>query len=292
MKGFVIMKRILTLTLAFVLMFTFAFGMASCTGEEAEPSAETDANGEALTGDFAKIKEQGYFVCGITDYAPMNYQDENGEWIGFDTEFAKAVAAKLGVEVKFQLIDWGSKYGELNSGAIDLIWNGYTYGDEDGVPRTDYVDFSHSYLENRQCVVVRAADLAAYTSADALNGKIASAEEGSSGAGAAEGFGAAVINTFTSQADALLDLKSGMSDFAVIDYQMAKAMVGQGDYTDLAVVDAIEIEAEVYAIGARKGSNLVAEINKAIEELSADGTLATIAEKYDLTNDLIPNIGK
>ncbi len=292
------MKRILTIALSFVLMLTMVIGMASCgTAEVTEETtaAETDAAGNAVDGDYAKIQANGYFVCGITDYAPMNFKDENGEWTGFDTEFAQAVAKILGVEVKFQEIDWGSKYNELNSGTIDLIWNGFTYGNEnDGVARTEYVDFTHSYLENRQCVVVKAENLAAYNSAEALAGKMAAVEGGSSGQGVAEGFAgdAALVVTFDSQAAALLDLKSGNSDFSVIDYQMAKAMVGQGDYADLAIVDAIVLEAEVYAIGARKGSDFTAKVNEAIEQLSADGTLATLAEKYGLTNDLIANIGK
>ena len=107
------MKKIISLALALVMLCAVAAGFSSC----------------GKGRDWAKIEEQGYFVCGITVYAPMNYFDENGNLVGFDTEFAKAVAEKLGVEAKFQVIDWPSKYMELNGGAIDLIWNGFTYGD-------------------------------------------------------------------------------------------------------------------------------------------------------------------
>ncbi len=273
------MKRILTLALSFVLVFCMVAGMASCGAQK---------------GDLATIEEKGYFVCGITVYAPMNYFDEDDNLTGFDTEFAQAVAAELGLEAKFQVISWPNKYMELNSGAIDLIWNGFTYGMEsDGVSRTEYVDFTHAYLENRQCLVTLADRTEELNSAEALAGLKAVAEGGSSGEGVAIELAGdeANVTTFTSQASALMELIAGNADFAVIDYQMAKAMVGSGDYAALAINNAVQPESEVYAIGARKGSDFTAKVNEAIEALSANGKLAELAEKYGLTNDLIPNIG-
>lgn len=272
------MKRILTLALAIITVLSMVLSFASCG-----------------KSDWATVEEKGYFVCGITVYAPMNYFDETDTLVGFDTEFAKAVAAKLGLEAKFQVIDWPSKYMELNSGSIDVIWNGFTYGNEsDGVSRTEYVDFTYSYLENRQCLVTAADRLDDITTAESLKGLKGVAEGGSSGEGVAIELAGSEdkITTFTSQAKALMELKAGNADFAVIDYQMAKAMVGTGDYASLSINTAVEPEPEVYAIGCRKGSDLTAKINEAIAELSADGTLAALAEKYKLTNDLIPNIGK
>ena len=245
--------------------------------------------------DWAKIEEQGYFVCGITVYAPMNYFDEDSNLVGFDTEFAQAVAAELGVEAKFQVINWPNKYTELNSGAIDLIWNGFTFGlESDGVSRTEYVDFTYSYLENRQCIITAADKVATLNTVEAFKGLKGVAEGGSSGEGVAIDLAGEEknITTFTSQAAALMELLAGNADFAVIDYQMAKAMVGQGDYASLAINEAYSPESEVYAIGCRKGSDLTAKVNEAIKTLSANGTLATLAEKYGLTNDLIANIGQ
>ncbi len=247
------------------------------------------------SSDWAAVQKKGYFICGVTDYKPMNYKDDNGEWTGFDTEFAQAVAKELGVEVKFQSIEWESKYAELNSGSIDLIWNGFTLGMEsDGKSRTEYVDFTHAYLENRQCVVTRADRTGELSSKDAFKGKTAVAEGGSSGQSVAEELAGEknLVKTFTSQASALMELLAGNADFAVIDYQMANAMVGKDSYTALAINNAYEPESEVYAIGCRKGSDLTAKINEAIVKLSEDGTLAKLAEKYSLTNDLIANIGK
>ena len=277
----IIMKRVLSIILAVLCVASMAVAFTSCSD----------------SSDWAKVEDKGYFVCGITEYAPMNYYEGEGDdkvLVGFDTEFAKAVAKELGVEVKFQIIDWPNKYTELNSGNIDLIWNGFTYGMEsDGVSRTEYVDFTYSYLENRQCLVTKADRVNELNTADALKGKKGVAEGGSSGEGVAQDIAGNkdLITTFSSQRNALMELISGNADFAVIDYQMANSMVGKGDYASLAINKAVEPESEVYAIGCRKGSDLTEKINEAIKKLSEDGTLAQIAEKYGLTNDLIPNIG-
>lgn len=274
------MKKIVSLALAAVLLACTLFAFTSCNKSDA-----------------TAIEEKGYFVCGITYYSPMNYFSEDGDLIGFDTEFAQAVAAELGLEAKFQLIQWGSKYNELNSGAIDLIWNGFTYGNEkldDGtsVPRSDYVDFTHSYLNNSQCVVMKTADAAGITSLDDLKTMTGAAEASSSGEAVIKGIEGATLAAVAAQSNALMEVKGGTAKFAVIDVLMAESMVGKADYADLAIVSAIELDAEVYAIGLRKGSDFTAKVNAAIEKLSQNGKLAEIAAKYELTNALIPNIGK
>ena len=242
--------------------------------------------------DFGKT-----IVVGYTVYKPMNYTDDNGEFVGFDTDLAKAVLEdKLGYKVIFKEIEWEKKYIELESGTIDCIWNGFTANtsDSDGVARSSKVDFSYNYMLNKQVVVTKTSRLAELNSAAALKGKNAAVEGGSSGESVAVDYTGNENNVakFTAQSNALLEVKSGQADFAVIDYQMAKAMVGTGDYTDLSINGAFDLGSEVYAIGARKGSDLTAKINEAIVALSKDGTLATIAEKYGLSNDLIPNIGE
>ena len=94
-------------------------------------------------------------TIGYTDYAPMNYEDENGELIGFDTELAKQVFGDLGYKVRFKLIEWSNKYMEVNSGTIDCIWNGFTANcaDDDGIQRAEKVDFSYYYMTNAQCIL-------------------------------------------------------------------------------------------------------------------------------------------
>lgn len=270
------MKRITSLLLAALLLLTSCFAFASCGGS-----------------DYAAISEKGYFICGITNYEPMNYFNEDGDLIGFDTEFAQAVAEELGLEVKFQLINWSSKYTELNGNVIDCIWNGFTFGDEsDGTPRSNYVDFTYSYLNNRQCIVTRADDIDTLNSKEAFAGKRGMAEGGSAGeAIAKELAGEGNYTAAAAQANALMELDAATVDFVVIDILMAQSLVGKGNYDDLAINTAVEPEPEVYAIGCRKGSDFTAKINAAIVKLAEDGTLAEIAAKYKLENYLIEDIG-
>ena len=105
---------------------------------------------KAEESDWEYIQNKGVLVVGITYFAPMNYQDENGELVGFETEFAKAVGEKLGVEVKFQVIEWNSKEVELATKNIDCIWNGMTITPE----REENMQISIPYMENKQAVVV------------------------------------------------------------------------------------------------------------------------------------------
>lgn len=236
-------------------------------------------------------KKEDKLVVGYTLYNPMNYEDENGKLIGFDTELAEMVAEKLGMDIEFKLIDWSNKYLELDSGNINCIWNGFTYNcaDDDGIQRSDKVDFSVAYMNNEQCVVVRSENASALTTADSLKDKKGAAEEGSAGEGVVKGFLANESNYIpcAAQTGTLTELMSGAVDFVVIDYTMAKSLIGQGDYANLKIADSIDIEAEEYAVGFKKGSELTAEVNKAIKELAEDGTLMELAKKYGLENYVI-----
>ena len=100
--------------------------------------------------DVAYIQGKGTLIVGITEFKPMDYQDENGEWIGFDADMARKVAEELGVEAKFVVIDWDSKIMELNSKNIDVVWNGMTLTDEVKAA----MECSNPYCNNAQVVVV------------------------------------------------------------------------------------------------------------------------------------------
>lgn len=265
------MKKVLIAVMAVVLSVVCILACVGCTIK-----------------DYNKIQEKGYFVCGVTPAEPMNFKD-GGDWTGFDTEFAQAVAQKLGLEVRFVEIDWGLKYTELNSGAIDCIWNGFTANckDDDGVERSDKVDMSYYYMNNCQVVVTKTAKVANYSTVAALSGKKAGVESGSAGASYATEVGATLEVQKTSQLETLTDLKAGAVDFVVIDKTLASSVVGKGDYADLSIVEAIQIEGEKYAIGFRKRSDFTAKVNQAMKELAADGTLLTIANKYGLGSVLL-----
>ena len=226
-------------------------------------------------------------VVGYTIYAPMNYEDENGNLIGFDTELAEAVFSNLGYEVIFQKIDWNSKYTDLNSGTIDCVWNGFTCNsaDDDGILRSEKVDFSYNYMENRQVIVVRKDS--GIASAEDLVGKAGAVEEGSAGESYAAAFEGAMIKGFTYQTDCLFEVNAGTMDFAVLDAQLAKSYAGKGDYSNLMIVEELSSDVEYYAIGFKKGSELTALVNEQLEKLAADGTIAKLAEKYDVVNTTI-----
>jgi len=194
----------------------------------------------------------------------------------------------LGLEVEFQMINWGRKFDELNSGAIDAIWNGFTAtASEDGVARIDLCDMSYSYMLNTQCVVVKTSRVSELSSADALAGKTLAAESGS--AGEEEALGLAGDNGeiigVIAQINAFLEVKSGAVDGAVIDLILAREIAGTGDYSDLSI--AFELDPEVYAIGFKKGNSLRNDVNKAMVELFEDGTLLQIAKKYGVDDTLL-----
>ncbi len=256
------MKKIISLTLAIIMMLGCVAMFASCGKEK--------------------------LVCGVTIFENMNEKDANGNWTGFESEFAMAVGEILGMEVEFQEIVWEQKYNELNSGAIDCIWNGFTANSSDnGVARSELVDFSYGYMLNQQCIVVKASELAAYTDEAALAGKKACVEGGSAGEAYAKSVTeeANVVKT-TAQINAFTEVKSGAVQFAVVDIVLAQNICGKGDYTDLAIVETIELESEIYAIGFRKGSDLTEKVNAAIKELEENGTLEALAKKYGFENVL------
>ena len=262
-KGKIIMKKYIALFLA-VLM------MAACFAGCAKPAAKTDSEYVAAN---KKI------VVGITDYAPMDYKDENGNWTGFDAEFATLFAKELGVEVEFFVIaDWGKKFVELETKNIDAVWNGMTITDEAKLNAS----VSDPYVLNAQVVVAKADKIDSIkTAADLKDLKVA-VENGSAGQDAAEAAEIANIIKVQDQAAALLEVKSGTSDACVIDITMANAMTGEGtDYAELK--GGISLTEEEYGVAFRKDSDLTAKFNAFMDKLVADGTLPALAKKYNLT---------
>ena len=241
----------------------------------------------ATEDDQAYITGNGKMIIGITEYAPMNYYDENGTLIGFDTEFAQALCEKMGIEPEFVVIDWSTKEIELKAKSIDCIWNGLTVTEE----RKENMQFSKSYMKNKQVVVIRSADAEKYADVAAIATGALVAEEGSAGESAIladAALSTAIYTPIANMASCLMEIKAGTADAAVLDVTMASAMVGEGtDYADLMIVPGIELAVEEYAIGYRVGSNMAAAADVVIDELYADGTMAQLAEKYDLAAMLI-----
>lgn len=272
------MKKYLSIILAVVMAISVVLAFAGCSKTTDEPTEAADNDtSAAAVADVDAIKSAGKMVIGITEYEPMNYKDAEGEWTGFDTEYAQAVCAKLGVEPEFVIIDWDNKFLELDAKSIDCIWNGMTITDE----VMNNSDVTNAYVKNAQVVVTTAEVKANYTTLAEMTDLTFAAEAGSAGEAALKEAGitpTAVVD----QASALMEVSSGTADACVIDITMANAMTGEGtSYESLVQVE--ELAAEEYGIACRKGSDLTAEINKLTDELKADGTMDKLAEKYELT---------
>ena len=240
-------------------------------------SALAGCSARKETTDSEKIKAVGKLVVGITDFAPMDYLGDNGEWLGFDADLARAFAESLGVKAEFTVIDWDNKTLELNAGNIDCIWNGMTL--TDGVKAA--METSKPYCGNAQVVVAPKAK------AEGLDyAKLTFAvEAGSAAEELAQEKGWSIVS-LQSQGDALLEVASGASDACIIDQLMAGAMIGEGtSYPDLVLVEGLN--AEEYGVGFRKGSDLAAKLDAFLDGKYKDGTLAQVAQKYGIDVKLI-----
>lgn len=281
--------------MALLLALSLCFALAACSGSGSAatatpaPTATPEPTPTPEPDDWSYIKGKGKMIIGYTIYEPMNYTDDSGKLVGFDTEYAEAVCKKLGIEPEFVEINWDTKEVELKAKNIDCIWNGLTVQED----RKENMDFTESYISNKQAVVIRKADADKYTSVESLSKANLVAEASSAGESAITGDEALSGANYVAvgkQTDALLEVKAGTADAAVLDYVLAKTMVGDGtNYSDLMVIDGLDLTDEEYAIGFRKDSTAVAEVNKATDELIADGTLGKIAETYGLENQLIAN---
>lgn len=237
--------------------------------------------GKANATDWEYIKNKNEMVVGITLYEPMNYYDESGKLIGFDTEFAEAVAEITGVPVKFQEIEWDQKEVELKSKTIDCIWNGLTVTEE----RKANMAFSTSYVVNKQVVVINKANADKFTSLAEMDGISVCAESGSAGESAIEADAHLSTGKYlgcSAQKDCLLEVKAGTCDAAVLDYTLANAVINDDtDYSDLMILEGAELMSEEYAIGCRlEDVETVKRIDDAIAKLVANGKLAELGEKY------------
>ena len=270
---------------ALLLALTMVLSLAACGGsreetakEEApaetqEEQAPVEENADA-DSDLAYVQDKGVLVVGITDFEPMDYKDADGNWIGFDADMAQAFAESLGVDAEFVEIDWDNKVLELDSQAIDCVWNGMTLTDE----VTSAMECSNAYCNNAQVVIVPSARAADYQSVDSVKDLAFAVEAGSAGKAEVEALGASYTEV-QDQATALLEVSSGTADAAVIDSLMAAAMVGAGtSYADLTYT--VGLNSEEYGVGFRKGSDLAAALNEFFQTAYADGSMQKTAETY------------
>lgn len=261
------MKRIIAILTVAVMAVVFCAG---CGNTANTGDAESNA-----VSDSEYIKEKGKLIVGVTEYEPMDYMDENGKWVGFDAEFAEEVAKLMGVEAEFVVIDWDNKFFELESKAIDCIWNGMTITDEVKLNTA----CSDPYAKNEQVVVMNKDKVGEYTDAESMKDLMFAVESGSAAEGAAEELGYTKVTSVKAQSDALMEVRAGSADACIIDITMAESMTGEGtSYADL--TKGVSLTKEEYGIGFRKESDMKDVMNDYIKQLKENGKLAELSEKY------------
>lgn len=297
------MKKLSVMVMAGVM----ALGMVGCgstaagaPAESTAPAAEstaaetTESTVEAQTeGADAQTEAGRQFVVGFdAEFPPYGYKDDSGEYVGFDLDLAQEVCNRLGWTLVKQPIDWDAKDMELNSGAIDCIWNGFTM-----TGREDEYTFSKPYVDNSIVYVVR-ADSDIQTEAD-LAGKHVITQAGSSALSALQDESKAdVVNSFASLDEiadyntAFMNLEAGTNDAIAVD-------IGVAQYQLTTKADKFRmleepLSTEQYAIGFKKGNEeLRDQVQATLDEMAEDGTLAEIAAKYkDYNLDQMLCLGK
>ena len=260
-----------------------AVSAPASTAAPASETASVPAASEAAEAesDLAYVQQKGKLVVGITDFEPMDYRGEDGDWIGFDADMAKAFGESLGVEVEFVEIDWDNKILELDGKTIDCVWNGMTLTDE----VTSAMECSNPYFNNAQVVILPSDVAEDYESVEDLADLTFAVESGSAGEAVIADLEYDYIPV-KAQSDALMEVAAGTSDAAVIDLLMAMAMTGEDtSYEDLTYT--IELNSEEYGVGFRKGSDLAAALNDFLKASYDDGSMMTIAETYGVQAAII-----
>lgn len=255
------MKKLLLLGIAILGVF----GLAAC-GNEGMPQTLKD------------IEDRGYMIVGLDDtFAPMGFRDNDGNLVGFDVDLAKEVGMRLGVEVRFQPIDWDAKVLELNAGTIDMIWNGLTITES----RLEEMAFSNPYLANTQLVMVKAgSDVATINDLAGLKLGVQISSAAEDAVNASDIFSQlGELVKFDTYNSALLELQNGTVDAVVIDEIMGRYIMSQNS----GVYEALEdnFGEEEYGIGFRlESSELRDQINAILNEMIQDGTAAQISENW------------
>lgn len=255
--------------------------IASSASAASSAVSSAAASSEAAGSDMEYVKNKGKLVVGITDFEPMDYKSDSGEWIGFDADLAKAFAQSLGVEADFVEIDWDNKLLELNGKSIDCVWNGMTLTDE----VTSSMECSNAYCNNAQVVVLPVDMAEKYQTVESLSDLSFAVESGSAGEAAAKELGLN-YTPVSNQASALMEVAAGTSGAAIIDSLMAGAMVGEGTSYDK-LTYTLPLSDEKYGVGFRQGSDLAAALNDFFAASKEDGSMQTLAETYGVQAALV-----
>lgn len=270
---------------AFLAVLLAALALTGCTGTQGDNSSQNSGNSSnepqstAFSTSLEDIVAKGELVIGLDDtFAPMGFRDEQMNLVGFDIDLATAVCEKLGVQAKFQPIDWNTKELEMESGNIDCIWNGMSITPE----RIESMSLSKAYLNNR-IIIMTNTGVTIAAKEDLANYNIAT----QAGSSALETIMRDdvyelikdKVTEFPTYDEALLDMQAGRSDCIVIDEVLGNyknSMLG-----NIYGVSEVDFGDELYAIGFRKSdTELTQAVNDAIKSLIDDGTAAEIGVKW------------
>ena len=251
-----------------------ALSAALCVGCSSSPETPNTTGATSSTS-----SETTTLIVGFDQaYPPYGFVGDDGEFTGFDLDLAAEVAERNGWELQLEPIDWDTKDTLLNSGAINCIWNGFTMEGRE----SDY-EFSEPYMLNAQVVVVKStSDI---NSLDDLAGKTVITQVDSAAQEVLEGDQADLTATFASLETisdyntAFMQLESGAVDAVACDLSIAQYQMSakSGVYKQLAE----DLSSEHYAVGFKKGNTELAEaVNATLSEMTADGTVKKLCEKY------------
>ena len=284
------MKKVLAALMALALAATCAAcgnngGSSSTGGEDSNGSSSAAATDDQS---WEKVESAGTLVLGLDDaFPPMGYKDtETGDIIGFDIDIDKEVCSRLGIELKLQPIDWNNKQSELENGNVDCLWNGFSKTPE----RDEQFNLSIPYMKNEQIILVKTDS--DYQTLEDLAGKTIGVQADSSAESALEAEenkefkdSLGEIVKIEDYAMAVLEIQNGTIDAISIDEVVARFYLNNDPdaYRILSDGDgnALSLATEDYVIGFRKSDNALKEkVEEALREMSSDGTMKTISEKW------------
>lgn len=272
------MKKIYLLGILATIMLA---GCSSAkTAESTSASADTSAvASKADETTTAASENKTTFTVGFDqDFPPMGFVGDDGEFTGFDLELAAEAAKRMGKEIKYQPISWDAKDMELTSGNIDCIWNGFSIQG-----REDKYTWSKPYMKNDQVFVVKSDS--SIDSIEDLAGKTVEVQTDSSAEAAlkennelANTFGK--LQTVADYNTGFMDLEMGGVDAIAMDSVVANYQITKRGGNGFTVLDT-PLSSEEYGIGFKLGNEtLKNEVQKALEDMKADGTMKTISEKW------------
>ena len=273
------MKKKIGIILALVLISCMMVGTAS--------AGLFDFLGGGSSNHATANNDTTLIVGFDAEFPPYGFKDANGSYTGFDLDLAKEVSNRNNWTFKAQPIDWDAKDAELDSGSIDCIWNGFTIDGREN----DYL-WSNPYFDNKQVFVVKKE--ANINNISGLKDKIVETQKDSSALAALQGGNKSIADTFktlTEVADyntGFMDLESGACDAVAIDVGVAEYQITQKNATDKFVILNESITTEKYGVGFKKGNTeLKDQVQKTLDEMFKDGTVAKIAQKYGISEDAL-----